>query len=283
MFAIDAVWPGALTPAIRVDALVVPRITGGQSRIVPTAAAGALSALASPTLLQLPVGGESLAVMARIARTVPCFALELGPAADGAAAIADLLAGMAGVTTVSVIIPARDAEPFIAAAVTSVTTQSHPPDEVLVIDDDSADATATVAARLPGPVRVIPGRFGSAAAARNEGLRQATGQLIAFLDADDVWLPESLSARVDALEREPNADYAVGLVTAAPAPGEPWPAWAPAAWKGALLPGHLDAFLGRRDAVAAVGGLTRRLRPARTSTGSRGSRTPAHAGSSSTP
>jgi glycosyltransferase involved in cell wall biosynthesis len=112
---------------------------------------------------------------------------------------------------ISVVMPAFNSERWIGEALTSVLSQAHGtperPDafdiEVLVIDDGSADRTAAVAAAFGEPVRVVTVRNGGPARARNTGIALARGDFIAFLDADDVWLPGKLAAQFARFERDP--------------------------------------------------------------------------------
>ena len=97
---------------------------------------------------------------------------------------------------VSVIIPAYNAEAFLARAIRSVEAQSFRDFEVVVIDDGSADRTAEVAQGFSS-VRYVGARHLGAAAARNRGLAEAGGDLVAFLDADDEWLPEKLARQLE--------------------------------------------------------------------------------------
>jgi hypothetical protein len=92
---------------------------------------------------------------------------------------------------VSVVIPAYNAAATLARALRSALAQIPPPDEILVIDDASTDATAALAEEFGAKTIRLPARAG-AAAARNAGIAAATGEAIAFLDADDQWLPEKL-------------------------------------------------------------------------------------------
>ena len=110
----------------------------------------------------------------------------------------------------AVVVPARDALPDVLEAVESALAQTLPPVEVVVVDDGSRDGTGTaVEERFGGdrraPVRVLRGRFGSAAAARNAGWRAAAAPWIALLDADDAWEPEKLGRAAEALGRAPGA------------------------------------------------------------------------------
>jgi glycosyltransferase involved in cell wall biosynthesis len=112
---------------------------------------------------------------------------------------------------VSVIIPCRNAAGFLAAALASVQSQSLPPDEVIVVDDGSTDASAAIAAGVQG-VRLHRQPPLGIGAARNAGLRLSAGAVIGFLDADDLWPPDSLCLRMRALEADQGLDGVCGLV-----------------------------------------------------------------------
>jgi glycosyltransferase involved in cell wall biosynthesis len=102
---------------------------------------------------------------------------------------------------VSVIIPAYDAQSTVGAAISSVLWQTYADAEVVVVDDGSSDATGAVAAAYPERVRVVRQDNAGVAAARNRGIAEARGELIAFCDADDVLLPRHLEALVATLDR----------------------------------------------------------------------------------
>jgi hypothetical protein len=104
---------------------------------------------------------------------------------------------------VSVIIPAFNAAGTIDDALSSVVGQTYPNVEVFVVDDGSADATADVAARWGTKVTVVRQSNRGPGAARNAGLARANGSLVAFLDADDVWLPGKLASQVEYFGRFP--------------------------------------------------------------------------------
>jgi glycosyltransferase involved in cell wall biosynthesis len=95
--------------------------------------------------------------------------------------------------SISVIIPAYNAAPWLTAALESVKAQTLPPAEILVVDNGSTDDTVAMATAMG--VTVLHESQRGAAAARNAGLRVATGEWIAFLDADDYWLTEKLAAQ----------------------------------------------------------------------------------------
>jgi glycosyltransferase involved in cell wall biosynthesis len=95
---------------------------------------------------------------------------------------------------VSVVIPAYNAAGYLAAALQSVAEQTSPPGEAIVVDDGSTDATAEIARSFGASVLSVTNAGPSAA--RNAGTKAASGDYIAFLDADDVWLPEKLAAQL---------------------------------------------------------------------------------------
>jgi glycosyltransferase involved in cell wall biosynthesis len=106
--------------------------------------------------------------------------------------------------TVSVVVPAFNAERFIERALESAIRQTVPPREVIVVNDGSTDTTAARARRLGTPVRVMDRENRGLSIARNTGILAAEGDLIAFLDADDSWQPTKLERQVELLERHPS-------------------------------------------------------------------------------
>jgi glycosyltransferase involved in cell wall biosynthesis len=92
---------------------------------------------------------------------------------------------------VSVIIPAYNAEAFVGEAIVSVLDQTYPPEEIILVDDGSTDATTMVATRF-AEVTVIPQDNAGPGSARNTGLRHASRPFVAFLDADDLWPSDKL-------------------------------------------------------------------------------------------
>jgi glycosyltransferase involved in cell wall biosynthesis len=107
---------------------------------------------------------------------------------------------------VSVVIPARDAARFVEAAIRSTLDQTVPPERVIVVDDGSTDGTADVADGVDPRVTVIRREWQGVGRARNVGLDAADSGLVAFCDADDLWLPHKLERQLAALDRDPRLD-----------------------------------------------------------------------------
>jgi glycosyltransferase involved in cell wall biosynthesis len=104
---------------------------------------------------------------------------------------------------VSVVIPTYNSGPLVTEAVECVLAQTRPPFEVLIIDDGSTDDTRARLEHYGPPVRFVWQPNGGVSSARNRGLAEVTGDLIAFLDADDVWHPDKLRRQLEAFRTRP--------------------------------------------------------------------------------
>lgn len=112
-------------------------------------------------------------------------------------------------TRVTAVIPCYNGEKYIAKAIASVRAQARPVDELLVVDDRSTDRSPEVAREAGARVVVLEKNSGPSEA-RNAGLRLATGELVAFLDADDEWTATHCDRVVGLLERVPEAVLGFG-------------------------------------------------------------------------
>ncbi|MFM8863078.1 MAG: glycosyltransferase [Acidimicrobiia bacterium] len=164
--------------------------------------------------------------------------------------------------SLGIVVAVRNAEATLADALHSITTEvatvSPLMIDIVVIDGDSTDSSARIAADTPG-VRVISQWGRGLARARNQGIDEVRGDLIAFLDADDRWAEGSLLRRLRALEAEPGAIGVVGMMTIEPVPGarmsdrqrtrlgRPRPAFTP------------GALVAHRRAFDVIGGFDERL------------------------
>lgn len=104
---------------------------------------------------------------------------------------------------VSVIIPTFNRAWALQRAVDSVLAQNYPDVELIVVDDGSTDKTPALLNAYGSSVRVIRRENQGVSAARNTGIRAASGALIALLDSDDEWLPEKLSRQVAFMAENP--------------------------------------------------------------------------------
>lgn len=100
---------------------------------------------------------------------------------------------------VSVVIPCFNTERYIAATLRAVLAQTGASLEVIVVDDGSTDGSAALVERDFPQVRLIRRANAGVAAARNTGIEAASGDWVAFCDADDIWLPGKLAAQFDAI------------------------------------------------------------------------------------
>ncbi len=108
---------------------------------------------------------------------------------------------------VSVIIPTYNSMLWIKDAVDSALRQTHQPVEVVVVDDGSQDGTPAYCRTMGEAVRVFEQPNRGRGSARNEGIRQARGDYIAFLDHDDILLPESVAVRLQFVARNPSIEW----------------------------------------------------------------------------
>jgi glycosyltransferase involved in cell wall biosynthesis len=108
---------------------------------------------------------------------------------------------------VSVVIPAYNAEKYLAETIRSVLDQTYNSYEVIVVDDGSSDGTLEVARSFEPRIKALAKSNGGPASARNLAIRNSRGAYIAFLDSDDLWTPDKLDRQVALLENNP----AVGL------------------------------------------------------------------------
>lgn len=112
--------------------------------------------------------------------------------------------------SVSVVIPTYNRARFLPAAIASIRAQTWPCAEIVVVDDGSTDDTAEVLTTLGEGIVHLRQQNAGPAAARNRGIREARGDLIAFLDTDDRWCPRKIERQVELLRRHAS----VALVSA---------------------------------------------------------------------
>jgi len=160
-----------------------------------------------------------------------------------------LVAAASRPPAVTVVIPTHNMARFILSAVRSVLEQSYQDLELVVVDDGSTDDTRTAVAALGDPrIRLVahPTCRGPSAA-RNTGIQDARSEYVAFLDADDLWLPQKLERQMELLSRQPSIGFVYCgahevdgalRVLRTPSLGPPWPPSGPDAFKRALTREH---------------------------------------------
>jgi glycosyltransferase involved in cell wall biosynthesis len=152
---------------------------------------------------------------------------------------------------VSVIVPVFNCERYLALALDSIFDQGYEALDVIVVDDGSTDGSADIAASYP--VRLLRLDHGGIAHARNAGVNAARADLIGFLDADDVWTPDSLRIRVDHLLEHPDLDAVFGYVLLFLEPGTERPAWYQPLWETRPQHSLLPGMIARRRVFDRIG------------------------------
>lgn len=116
----------------------------------------------------------------------------------------------ASLPLVTVIVPTYNCARFLPEALNSILAQQYPNLEIIVVDDGSSDGSADIAETYGSPVRVIRQENQGPAAARNRAAKEAKGEYFAFLDGDDIWLPEKLKVQVEHLLAHPEIGVVYG-------------------------------------------------------------------------
>ncbi len=150
-----------------------------------------------------------------------------------------------GERSVSVVIVCYNQSHFLAEAVTSCLSQHRPFDEILVIDDGSTDETANVARSFP-EVRYIRQPNLGLSAARNRGIRDSTGKYICFLDADDRFLSDAVTAAMACFAKHPESAFVYGTYRDIDGSGVP----VSEAMMFRVGEGHFRALLERMNFIA---------------------------------
>ncbi len=170
---------------------------------------------------------------------------------------------------VSVVIPAYNAAWCVRRAVDSVLAQTFRDFELLVVDDGSTDDTAQVLGSYGPAVTVFQKANGGLSSARNAGIGAARGELIAFLDADDWWLPMKLERQVELMCSRPELGFCSTAARVVDPDGAVLNIWTGAQWQGSFLvhlfgthgdvAGSGSAVVARRSLFGQVGGFDESL------------------------
>jgi len=211
---------------MKLEAIAVPQVHDREeTTLSPESAAVVHEAASFTTMSQLPyAGNHTHHLFTSLCAKLPGYRLELGrDRARIPEAIANFLRhpsrrqiGVAPAPRpshaplLSVVIPVLNGERFIAECVQSVLAQRWPALEIIVIDDGSTDGTAAAVKRLPCEVHYFKQENLGPAAARNRGIRDASGDYVAFLDVDDLWPEHTLGSLMRELLEDPELDVARG-------------------------------------------------------------------------
>jgi len=211
-------------------AIVMPRINGRNDTTFRRAdPVTTRKAVCFTTMSQLPyVGRHTHDFFTSLCASVPGYFLELGSdLARIPDAISELLKQPPGprprptpgtqqsrsaeeYPLVSVVMPVFNGERFIREAIRNIVDQEYPAAEIIVVDDGSTDRTESIVRELPCDIRYFKQEQSGPASARNRGIRDTSGDLVAFLDVDDLWPENNLKMLVDEMLRRPDVDVVRG-------------------------------------------------------------------------
>lgn len=113
---------------------------------------------------------------------------------------------------ISVIIPVYNGEDFIGSAIQSVINQKYHPLEIIVIDDGSTDSTFETVKGFSGNIRIYQQAHSGVTPARNYGLEKASGELISFIDADDVWTRNKIALQTGYFKKNQTFEVVIGFL-----------------------------------------------------------------------
>jgi glycosyltransferase involved in cell wall biosynthesis len=155
---------------------------------------------------------------------------------------------------ISVVVPVFNGAPYLSQAIDSILRQNYEPVEIIVVDDGSTDESATIVRGFGSAITYCWQPQRGAATARNHGVAQSRGEVLAFLDADDLWMPDKLALQSGYLHSHSEVEAVLGFVEQFISPELDEEA------RGRLLcppdpmPGyHVGALLVRRAAFDRIG------------------------------
>jgi glycosyltransferase involved in cell wall biosynthesis len=176
----------------------------------------------------------------------------------------DLDFGENSMPVVSIIIPLYNKGPYINRALTSILNQTRQDFEVIVVDDGSTDNGAETVRKMNDPrIRLIQQWNQGVSAARNRGVSESSTDLVAFLDADDEWMPSHLETLIQLRAKYPEAGmYATGYMICMPDGKSRWPDFQdiPASpWEGKISNYFKTSTLGESPVTSSSVGIPKRI------------------------
>ena len=167
---------------------------------------------------------------------------------------------MAGNTPlVSIIIPVYNGEAYLADAVDSIHRQNYEPLEIIIVDDGSTDNTANIVEGMSGNICYVYQPNNGPAAARNRGLKIAKGDVMGFLDADDLWSGNKLKIQKGLLDQKPGVEIVLGLLQRMQLIHPPGGTPLFKEWSEPIMNMHLGSALIRKSVFDKVGYLDESL------------------------
>ncbi|MCW5889820.1 MAG: glycosyltransferase family 2 protein [bacterium] len=156
--------------------------------------------------------------------------------------------------TVAVVMPIYNGGTYLAEALASLRAQTLLPDEIVVVDDGSTDGSGALAAARAPQARLVRQENAGVAAALARGVRETTAEIVTFLEADDVWLPEKLAREAARFAAEPDVAWTLCHTQIFLDAGCERPSWLrPALLDGPSLVAFVSALAIRRTVFARVG------------------------------
>jgi len=223
---LDPQFRAQIQPTVPIEAIAIPRVVDHEETGFEAETLSILQQAATfTTMSQLPyAGGHTYQFLRGLCAGLPGFRMEIGRDKPGIArAVSGFLrertsrppkrptvANPGSSPLLSVIIPVFNGGPFLAEAVGNVLAQEYPALEIIIVDDGSTDGTEAAVRALPCEVHYFRQENLGPAAARNRGIRYASGDYVAFLDVDDLWAENTLTTLMDELVRHPELDVVQG-------------------------------------------------------------------------
>lgn len=207
-------------------AILTPEINKQEnSEILPVSFWPVQRAMSFTTMSQLPgVGSHTHEYISELTKQLPCYTIGLGKELNEIPkVITNLLmhperfVAPDNETTahfknplISIVMPVFNGEQFIREAVENILNQNYPAIEIIIVDDGSTDNSKKIIDELPVDVRYFHQPNAGPAAARNRGIRDVSGDYVAFLDVDDLWPEKNLELLMSHLQQNPDLDIVRG-------------------------------------------------------------------------
>ncbi|NLJ08024.1 MAG: glycosyltransferase [Sphingobacteriales bacterium] len=270
--ALMILYPGLkdrLVEKLPVNAILIPEFCDHDETSITSVPYWTVqSAVSFTTLSHLPYAGRfTHELICGLCQEVPSFKLLLGKnRSEISPVIAKFLqkiqsekpvvnqdiASLEKFPLISVVIPVYNGEKFIAEAISNVISQNYPALEIIVVNDGSTDNTENIVRSSGVELRYIYKENGGPASARNRGISEASGEFIAFLDADDFWPDKNLTRLIAEFQFDPKLKVVHGygqLVKKDEQSGE----WIYLGNPKESFPGYIGAGLYRKEVFQEVG------------------------------